>query len=120
MKISVEKDQDKPLLNDGHHTVEITRIDEGTSEYKGIPFFNCRFENEDGFVSQRFYQSPAGMPAIINLFKTAGIEVKEGDELDTKQLLHKTLDIEVGERSYNDPETGNERTLKQATNFLLS
>lgn len=120
MKIAVEEGQGKSLLADGRQEVTIAHIDEGTSENKGIPFFAVRFENEDGYVSHRFYQSPAGMPAIVALFETAGIPVKEGEELDTKQLIGKTLTIEVGDRSYNDPETGNERTLKQAINFLAS
>lgn len=120
MKIAVEKGQDKALLADGQHQVTITHIDEGSSEHKGIPFFAVRFENEEGFVSHRFYQSPAGMSSIVSLFEQAGIDVKEGKELDTKQLIGKQLDIEVGERSYTDPETHNERTLKQAVNFLAS
>ncbi|MGF7216300.1 DNA-binding XRE family transcriptional regulator [Spirosoma lacussanchae] len=120
MKIAVEKGQDKPLLADGHHSVTITHIDEGTSENKGVPFFAARFENEDGYVSHRFYQSQAGMASIVGLFEQAGIAVEEGKELDTKQLIGKQVDIEVGERSYTDPETGNERTLKQAMNFLVS
>lgn len=120
MKIAVEKGQEKPLLADGQQTVTITHIDEGSSEYKGIPFFAVRFENEDGYVSHRFYQSPAGMPAIVSLFDMVGIPVQEGKDLDTKQLMDKELTIEVGERSYTDPETGNERTLKQAANFLVS
>ncbi|CAN5241262.1 hypothetical protein [Spirosoma endophyticum] len=120
MKIAIEKGQDKTLLEDGQQTVTITDIEEGSSEYKGIPFFAVRFENEEGYISHRFYQSPAGMPAIISLFDMAGIEAKEGKELDTKQLIGKEITIEVGERSYNDPETGNERTLKQAINFLAS
>ncbi|GAB3725635.1 hypothetical protein [Spirosoma lituiforme] len=120
MKIAVEKGQDKALLADGQQTVSITNIDEGSSEYKGIPFFAVRFENEDGYVSHRFYQSPAGMPAIVNLFEMAGIAVEEGKDLDTKQLIGKEMTIEVGERSYTDPESHNERTLKQAINFLAS
>ncbi|QMW06765.1 hypothetical protein [Spirosoma foliorum] len=120
MKIAIEKGQDKTLLADGRQQVTITDIEEGTSENKGIPFFAVRFENEEGYVSHRFYQSQAGMPAIISLFDQVGIEAKEGKELDTKQLLGKELTIEVGERSYTDPETHNERTLKQAINFLAS
>ena len=120
MKIAVEKGHDKPLLADGQHTVTITDIEEGTSENKGIPFFAARFESEDGYVSHRFYQSEAGMPSIVGLFEEAGIDVKAGKELDTKQLVGKQVSIEVGERSYTDPETGNERTLKQAMNFLVS
>lgn len=120
MKIAVDKGQDKALLPDGKQHVTIADIEEGTSENKGVPFFAVRFENEDGYVSHRFYQSPAGMSNIVSLFERVGIDVNEGDELDTKQLIGKELDIEVGERSYSDPNTGNERTLKQAMDFLLS
>ncbi|QJW90774.1 hypothetical protein HNV11_16005 [Spirosoma taeanense] len=118
MKIEIEKGQDKPLLSDGQHHVTITDIEEGESENKGIPFFAVRFENEDGYVSHRFYQSRAGMSNIISLFERVGIDVNEGIELDTKQLMGKELDIEVGERSYSDPNTGSERTLKQAMDFV--
>ena len=120
MKIAIEKGQDKTLLADGRQHVTITDIEEGSSEYKGIPFFAVRFENDEGYVSHRFYQSPAGMPAIISLFEMAGIDAKEGKDLDTKQLMGKEMDIEVGERSYTDPGSHNERTLKQAINFLAS
>ncbi|AUD01525.1 hypothetical protein [Spirosoma pollinicola] len=120
MKIAVEKGQDKALLPDGQQQVTITHIDEGSSEYKGIPFFAVRFENDEGYVSHRFYQSPAGMPAIISLFDQVGVTAQEGKDLDTKQLVGKELTIEVGERSYTDPESHNERTLKQAVNFLAS
>ncbi|WP_420150532.1 hypothetical protein [Spirosoma sp.] len=120
MKIAVEKGQDKTLLEDGRHYVTIVHIDEGKSEHKGIPFFAVRFENDEGYVSHRFYQSQAGMPSIVRLFEMAGIDVKEGKDLDTKQLIGKQVTIDVGERSYADPETGNERTLKQAINFLVS
>ncbi|RRA98142.1 hypothetical protein [Larkinella rosea] len=120
MKIAVEEGQNKAVLADGLQQVTITHIEEGVSEHKGTPFFAVRFENEDGYVSQRFYQSKAGMPAIIKLFDMVGIDAQEEKELDTKQLEGKQLTIEVGERSYNDPENHNERTLKQAINFLAS
>ncbi|GAB3936203.1 hypothetical protein [Larkinella terrae] len=120
MKIAVEEGQDKAVLADGLQQVTITNIEEGVSEHKGIPYFAVRFENEEGYVSHRFYQSKAGMPAIIKLFEMVGIEAQEGKELDTQKLVGKKLSIEVGERSYTDPETHNERTLKQAINFLAS
>ncbi|WP_020595302.1 hypothetical protein [Spirosoma panaciterrae] len=120
MKIAVEKGQDKLLLADGRQMVTITHIDEGKSEHKGIPFFAVRFENNEGYISHRFYESQAGMPAIVSLFEEVGLPVESGKELDTKQLLGKQLTIEVGERSYTDPESQNERTLKQAVNFLVS
>ncbi|MBO0934125.1 hypothetical protein [Fibrella aquatilis] len=117
MKINVEEGLDKAFLPDGRHEVEITHVDEGTSEYKGVPFFACRMENEEGFVNQRFYTSPAGMPILLELFRAVGIDAKADKDLDTNQLVGKRLAIEVGDYTYNDPETGNEKTLKQASHF---
>ena len=117
MKINVEEGLDKPFLTDGRHEVEITHIDEGKSEYKGIPFIACRFENEEGFVTQRFYISPAGMPILMELCQAVGIQAEAKKELDTNKLLGKKVSIEVGDYTYNDPESGSERTLKQASAF---
>jgi len=117
MKIQVEKGQDKGFLPDGRHTVEITDIEEGTSEHQNVPFFAVRFENEDGFVNQRFYNSPAGLPIILGLYEAVGIKPQEGKDLDTKQLIGKQVSIEVGDRNYTDPATGNDRTLRQASGF---
>lgn len=117
MKIQVEKGEAKPFLADGRHSVEITDIEEGNSEHQGIPFFAVRFENEEGFVLQRFYDSAAGKPIIIGLYEAAGIKPQEGKDLDTKQLIGKKLSVEVGDRTYQDPATGNERTLRQASDF---
>lgn len=117
MKISVDKGQDKGFLPDGRHTVEITDIEEGVSEHQQVPFFAARMENEDGFVSQRFYNSPAGHPIILQLYAAAGIKPQEGKDLDTKQLIGKRLSVEVGDHSYADPATGNERNIRQATGF---
>ena len=117
MKINVEEGLDKPFLSDGRHEVEITTIDEGKSEYKGVPFIACRFENEAGFVNQRFYVSPTAMPILMELCRAAGIEAEANKELDTNLLKGKKVSIEVGDYTYNDPETGSERTLKQASAF---
>jgi hypothetical protein len=117
MKIKVEEGQNKPFLPDGRHEVEITQIEEGRSEHKDVPFFACRFENEEGYLTNRFYLSEPGMAGIVSLFEAAGLKIKEGAELNTDALLHKRVSIQVGERSYNDPETGSERTIKQASNF---
>ncbi|MEZ0538829.1 hypothetical protein [Fibrella arboris] len=117
MKINVEEGLDKPFLSDGRQTVDITNIDEGKSEYKDVPFIACRFENEDGFVNQRFYISPAGMPILMELCRAVGVETGANNQLDTNKLLGKKVSIEVSDYTYQDPETGNERTLKQATAF---
>ena len=117
MKIQVEAGQDKGFLPDGRHTVEITNIEEGTSEHQNVPFFAARMENEDGFISQRFYTSPNAMPILLSLYAAVGIHPEAGKDLDTKHLLGKKVSIEVGEHSYADPASGNERTIKQATGF---
>ena len=117
MKINVEEGQDKAFLPDGRHEVEITHIDEGTSEYKGVPFIACRFENEMGFVTQRFYTSAGGMPILMELCRAAGVEVESGKDLDTNRLKGKRVSIEVGDYTYENPDDGNERTLKQASAF---
>ena len=117
MKIPVAKGQEKAFLPDGRHTVEITDIEEGNSENQNIPFFAARMENEDGFVTQRFYLSDAGMPVIMGLYESVGIEPQAGKDLDTKQLIGKQLSIEVGDYTYADPNTGSERTLRQASHF---
>lgn len=117
MKIAVESGADKPFLPDGRHRVTIIDVTEGTSENKGVPFFACRFENESGFVTNRFYNSEPGMPIIIGLFQAVGLPVQEGAKLDTGQLVGKELTIQAGERIYNDPQTGNERTIREAADF---
>ena len=111
MKVEINE---KPFLDNGRHTVTITEVASGTSEYQDVPFFNCRFENEDGFVNHRFYLSEPGQPIMAELFQAVGIT---DDEPDTEQLKDKELSIEVHERSYDDPQSGNEKTIKAARHF---
>ncbi len=110
MKVKV---QEKPFLEEGRHTVTITEVEEGKSENKEIPFFNCRLENEDGFVNQRFYLSEPGQPILAAFLQAVGID---GNEFDTKELKGKTLSVEVEERTYDDAE-GKTKTIKQASHF---
>ena len=117
MKISVEKGEAKGFLPDGRHVVTITRIDEGVSEHQNVPYFAAHMESEDGYVDQRFYNSPAGHPIILSLYAAVGIKPEAGKDLDTKQLVGKHLSVEVSDHSYADPATGNERTIRQATGF---
>lgn len=110
MKLNIKE---KPYLPEGRHTVKITEVQEGRSEHKDVPFFNCRLENEEGFINQRFYLSEPGQPILAAFLKAVGIE---GKEADTKQLKGKELSVEVEERTYEDPE-GDRKTIKQATHF---
>ncbi|GHA80826.1 hypothetical protein [Pontibacter akesuensis] len=110
MKLKIEE---KPFLPEGRHVVKITEVEEGKSENKEIPFINCRLENEDGFVNQRFYLSEPGQPILAAFLKALGIEKQE---VDSKELKGKTLSVEVEERSYEDA-NGKEKTIKQASHF---
>ena len=105
---------EKPRLDNGRHVVTITEIQEGESEYKGIPFFTARMENEDGFVEQRFYDSEPSRPILAELMQAIGLE---GETLDTEDLVGKELSVAVSERTYPDPDTGVEKTIKEAHDF---
>lgn len=117
MKIKIGEGEGKPYLNNGRHVVEITEVEDGKSEHKGVPFFSCRFENDEGFINSRFYYTEPGMPIIIDLFKNVGVKVEEGKELNTKELLNKKVSIQVEDRNYSDPNTGQDKTIKQASHF---
>ncbi|MBC7921042.1 MAG: hypothetical protein H7Z75_08105 [Ferruginibacter sp.] len=117
MKIKIEEGQDKAFLENGRHEVAITDVTEGKSEYKGTPFFSCRFENEDGYITSRFYLTDPGMAGIVSLFETVAVPIEEGAEVNTDALLKKHLSIVVRDRTYQDPDTGSERTVKEAVEF---
>lgn len=110
MKLHINE---KPFLPEGRHVVKITEVEEGKSENKNIPFINCRLENEEGFVNQRFYLSEPGQPILASFLKALGLEKAE---VDTKELKGKQLSVEVEERTYEDAD-GKEKTIRQATHF---
>ncbi len=111
MKVQV---QEKPRLQNGRHVVTITDISEGKSEYKGIPFFAARMETEEGFVEQRFYDSEPSQPILAELMRAVDME---GKTLNTSKLKGKKLSVEVHERTYPDPDTGQEKTITEAGHF---
>ena len=117
MKIKIEEGQDKTFLDNGRHEVEITDVTEGKSEYKGTAFFSCRFENEDGYITSRFYLTDPGMAGIVSLFEIVEVPIEGGAEVNTDALLNKRLSIVVRDRTYQDPDSGNERTVKEAVEF---
>ena len=105
---------ESPRLKNGRHVVTITEVTDGRSEYKDIPFFSARMENEEGFVEQRFYDSEPSKPILAELMAAVGIE---GEALNSEDLVGKSLSVEIGERSYSDPETGDEKTITEASDF---
>ena len=105
---------ESPRLKNGRHVVKITQVTDGRSEYKDIPFFAARMENEDGFVEQRFYDSEPSQPILAELMAAVGME---GSKFNSEDLVGKSLSVEVGERTYSDPETGDEKTITEASHF---
>lgn len=106
--------QELPRLKDGRHVVTITEVTDGRSEYKDIPFFAARMENEAGFVEQRFYDSEPSQPILAELMRAVGLD---GEQLNSEDLVGKKLSVEVSERTYPDPDTGTEKTIKEASDF---
>ncbi|NJC26565.1 hypothetical protein [Neolewinella antarctica] len=113
MKVNVNE---SPRLKDGRHTVTIVEVTDGRSEYKDVPFFNARMENEDGFVEQRFYDSEPSKPILAALMQAVGMKA---GKLNSEDLVGKKLSVEVGERTYSDPETGDEKTITEASHFEM-
>lgn len=107
---------ERPFLNVGPAHVEVTKVEEGQkSEYQGIPYLNVRLENGDGFVEQRFYLSDAGQPILAQFIQALGMDPAE--EVDTKDFVGKELTVDIEEHTYEAPDSGDERTIKQATHF---
>lgn len=82
-------------LGIGFHEVCISHIEEGS--YNGIDFFSCKFENEEGYFHKTFYLNEFGIMYIVELFRAIG---ENDDEVDTNDLLNKSLTIEIESRKF--------------------
>ena len=110
------KTTERPFLPLGPAHVTVASVEDGgTSEYQGVPFIVARLENEDGFVEQRFYLSEAGQPILAEFIRALGLDPDE--EHDTQDFVGRELLVDVEEHTYEAPDTGDERTIKQATHF---
>jgi len=107
---------ERPFLPVGPAHVRVTSVDDANrSEYQGVPFLNVRLENDEGFVEQRFYLSEAGQPILGEFIRALGLDPSK--EHDTQDFVGKELLVDVEERTYEAPDTGQDRTIKQATHF---
>ncbi len=114
MLIKIESlPEEKPLFELGQHIVEISSINDGLSEQKQTPFFQCKFENSGGFIRERYYNTENSLWKIIDLFRACGFEVKANTTLDTADLIGKKLEIEIGEEQYIDRLTGEVKQAKR-------
>lgn len=107
---------ERPFLALGPAHVTVTSVEDGgTSEYQGVPFIVARLENEDRFVEQRFYLSEAGQPILAEFIRALGLDPEV--EHDTQDFVGRELLVDVEEHTYEAPDTGDERTIRQATHF---
>ncbi len=110
------KPTERPFLNVGPAHVKVTQVeDDQKSEYQGVPFLNVRLENEDGFMEQRFYLSEAGKPILAQFIQALGLDAEK--EQDSQDFVGRELLVDIEERTYEAPDTGSDRTIKQATHF---
>ncbi len=110
------KTTERPYLALGPAHVAVVSVDDSnTSEYQGVPYLNIRLENDEGHLEQRFYLSEAGQPILAEFIRALGLDPSK--EHDTKKFVGKELLIDVEEHTYEAPDTGDPRTIKQATHF---
>lgn len=81
------------ILPIGEYHVRITQYSKGTSERKGTPFFKLRFENQRGYIDQRFYMTQGGFKFISRLFEAAGVQITDFNKIEEESinLLKKEL-----------------------------
>jgi hypothetical protein len=90
-------------LGNGQHRVKIIKVVYGVSTKNTFPYFKCRFENQDGYIYQRFHVSEGGKLIIKRLFEAAGIY---GNKPNTKDLIGKEIIITVITKDRINFETG--------------
>ena len=107
---------ERPFLPLGPNHVRVVSVDDtNKSEYQGVPYLNVRLENDEGQLEQRFYLSDAGQPILGEFIRAIGLDPSE--EHDTQDFVGRELLIDVEEHTYEAPDTGDERTIKQANRY---
>ncbi len=102
---------DKKVLPQGEFHVRITQYSKGKSEKKGTTYIKLRFENQRGYIDQRFYFTEKSQTFLGKLFEACGLEKPSFDNLEkaSMDLLKKELLINIvetfnafSEKTYND------------------
>lgn len=96
MKINISKIPNIKL-EEGYHLVSVSSVKDGI--LKGITFFECTFENENGFINRRFFLAEFGLNHLIQLLKALAVDFKR-DEIDTDEFLKKKLIIRIGKKAF--------------------
>lgn len=106
MKIKITETQLKKQLENTIHVVKIANVIEGTSEIKGTKYFACKFENDFGIHTERFYNTSNSLSIIMNLFFVCGLPTEANTILDTDKLIGKELIIKIDDTTYISYQTG--------------
>jgi hypothetical protein len=100
MKIHFNKNLN--YLSNGDHEVVISEVTEGISK-NSVPFFLCKFENEEGIINYKIYKTENSLPFIKKLFEAVGLYQQE---VDTNNLIGKYLGITIKTKDWIDSTTG--------------
>ena len=95
----------KPKLQTGIHLITITKVFYGKTTFSKIPYFKCKFENENGWFYQKFFlnQKAGSINFIKKLFEAAGVYT---DSINPGDLSGKQLAIHIKSRKLIDFLTG--------------
>ena len=110
-----------PLMPLGPARVRIARIEEGLrSEHQGTPYLNVHLEGVGGdaagtALEQRLYLSEAAQPILATFINGLGLDASA--EHDPQDFVGRELLVDIAERSYDAPDTGQPRTIREAEHF---
>ena len=88
------KETPKDLLTGGRHEVTIAQIWEGTAP-SGTGYFEPQFQNENGYVRGRLYNTEKSQSRIIELFKACDLKAEPNTSIDTNLLVNRRLIIVI-------------------------
>jgi hypothetical protein len=121
MKISIKKIHKESALPIGRHRVKITCITESIDEDRNESFFSCRFENSKGHIISRLNNTEQGLVQILKLFNSCGFHFDDNPSnnftVDTNDLLHKELEINVADQIFTDGLTDEYIEIRVITEF---
>lgn len=106
MKIRTNSNRKPEKLSIGEHIVRISKVFVGKNIH-GDSYLNIKFDNDYGYYFEKFYLQGESLSVMLNnLFKAAGINTNNGDYVDSKSLIGKSLRIILDINSYVNPTNG--------------
>lgn len=120
MKIILKELIHDSRLSTGNHNVKITNITEDIIEDGNIEFFQCKFENSEGFIKNRFLNNEQTLSTIAKLFRACKISIKDSSELDTNDLLYKELEITIVDEIFTNASSGEMKHIRKIVDYNQS